>query len=151
MFKIALLIVCFIALTTELQTTKKPSKQEKFDSALDTLYKKLNGNKLPKNQTVDRSKCKSNMRRTNEQAKTIHEIYTFAKEFAANESIVKRATDVVGYTINSTYCPFKNQKIVCNSSSIYRTYDGTCNNLVNPLIGAQNTPYIRLLSPAYGD
>ena len=23
--------------------------------------------------------------------------------------------------------------------------------MVNPLIGAQNTPYIRLLSPAYGD
>ena len=147
MLKITLLLICFIALTTE-EITKKPSKQEKFNSDLETLHKKLNGTKFPEDQTVDRTKCKSNMRKTSEQAKTIHEIYTFAKEFVANDSISKRSTDAVGYTINSTYCPFQNQKIVCNSSNIYRNYDGTCNNLVNPLIGTQNTPYIRLLSPS---
>lgn len=35
--------------------------------------------------------------------------------------------------------------------SHYRTYDGSCNNLVNPLWGMANTRYGRLLSPKYGD
>ncbi len=33
----------------------------------------------------------------------------------------------------------------------YRTIDGTCNNLDEPLLGAANTPFHRLLDPAYED
>ena len=33
----------------------------------------------------------------------------------------------------------------------YRTFDGTCNNLDKPLLGAANTPFFRLLNPAYED
>lgn len=33
----------------------------------------------------------------------------------------------------------------------YRSYDGTCNNLQNPLWGTPNTRYNRLLPPNYGD
>lgn len=33
----------------------------------------------------------------------------------------------------------------------YRSYDGTCNNLRNPILGTPNTPYNRLLPPKYGD
>lgn len=35
--------------------------------------------------------------------------------------------------------------------SKYRTYDGSCNNPINPLWGMANTRYGRLLSPKYGD
>lgn len=33
----------------------------------------------------------------------------------------------------------------------YRSYDGTCNNLRNPVLGTPNSPYTRLLGPKYGD
>lgn len=35
--------------------------------------------------------------------------------------------------------------------SHYRTYDGSCNNLDNPLWGAANTPFSRMLDPIYYD
>ncbi|XP_053676616.1 peroxidase-like [Anopheles nili] len=33
----------------------------------------------------------------------------------------------------------------------YRSFDGTCNNLLNPSWGAANTPFVRILNPKYGD
>ncbi|XP_052871706.1 peroxidase-like [Anopheles cruzii] len=39
----------------------------------------------------------------------------------------------------------------CDSSTPYRTFDGSCNNLQNPTWGSANTPYGRLLLPEYGD
>ena len=39
----------------------------------------------------------------------------------------------------------------CNSGAKYRTIDGTCNNLQNPLFGATNTPLQRILPPKYDD
>ena len=50
----------------------------------------------------------------------------------------------------SVLCPF-NQGLTCITNSKYRTFDGTCNNLNNPLYGAMNTPYKRFLKPVYGD
>jgi peroxidase len=35
--------------------------------------------------------------------------------------------------------------------SRYRTLDGTCNNLQNPIWGSANNRYGRLLTPRYGD
>ena len=44
-------------------------------------------------------------------------------------------------------CPVP--KVSCKDSK-YRSFDGTCNNLANPLFGSHNTPYKRFLPPAYG-
>ncbi len=41
--------------------------------------------------------------------------------------------------------------INCNSTAKYRSYNGTCNNLQTPILGSINTPYTRVLPPAYGD
>ncbi|KAJ8985608.1 hypothetical protein NQ317_015101 [Molorchus minor] len=35
--------------------------------------------------------------------------------------------------------------------SPYRSFDGSCNNLRNPVLGTPNTPYTRLLPPNYAD
>ena len=40
---------------------------------------------------------------------------------------------------------------VCRPSDKYRTIDGTCNNLNNPMYGAANTPFRRLILPQYED
>ncbi|XP_049543969.1 peroxidase-like [Anopheles darlingi] len=39
----------------------------------------------------------------------------------------------------------------CNTTSPYRTLDGSCNNLQNPSWGAANTVYERLIAADYGD
>merc|ERR1719430_2422976 len=39
----------------------------------------------------------------------------------------------------------------CSGDQKFRTMDGTCNSLTNPLRGSKNSPYLRLLPPAYGD
>ncbi|CAG9836265.1 unnamed protein product [Diabrotica balteata] len=36
-------------------------------------------------------------------------------------------------------------------STRYRSYDGSCNNFRNPILGTPNTPYTRLLPQNYGD
>lgn len=125
------------------------ARQADFDTALDNFYRKtINETKFNKS-PIDRSKSKSNMRRSSEFAKTVHELFTFVQEYGSTNTTSRRRRQGVGNTINSTYCPYQNIKITCNRTYKYRSYDGTCNNLVNPLIGAANVPYVRLLPPAY--
>ncbi|XP_076115704.1 peroxidase-like protein [Mytilus galloprovincialis] len=47
------------------------------------------------------------------------------------------------------YCPMRSP--VCNPNDLYRTANGSCNNLRNPLWGASFTTQARFLPPAYGD
>ena len=42
-------------------------------------------------------------------------------------------------------------EITCDPNSIFRTIDGTCNNLRNPSFGAINTQFNRLIPADYGD
>lgn len=46
------------------------------------------------------------------------------------------------------YCPRVPR---CNPRDFYRTLDGSCNNLQNPLWGKSNTQYSRVMPPSYSD
>ena len=49
------------------------------------------------------------------------------------------ATATLQYT-SATYCPFKNITLpTCNKSALYRSNDGSCNNLLNPFYGNNST------------
>lgn len=39
----------------------------------------------------------------------------------------------------------------CDARSIYRTIDGTCNNLRHPWMGAAKTPLVRMADANYED
>ncbi|KAH3719115.1 hypothetical protein DPMN_061946 [Dreissena polymorpha] len=39
----------------------------------------------------------------------------------------------------------------CDEKAYYRSYDGTCNNVVNPTWGASLTPQLREIPPMYDD
>ncbi|CAG2214824.1 PXDN [Mytilus edulis] len=47
------------------------------------------------------------------------------------------------------YCPIREP--TCNRNDRYRTADGSCNNIRNPLWGASITTQARFLPPEYGD
>ena len=130
-------------------SAKKTQHQHQFDAALDGLFKKINGTKFPKNDPKDQTNSRSNMRKTNEFAKIVNDIFSFSNNFASNLTVSTGVS--FNLTINSTYCPYLNQKLTCNAANKYRSNNGTCNNLINPYIGSKNTPYARLLLPAYDD
>ena len=46
-------------------------------------------------------------------------------------------------------CKSLRKQVTCKDQA-YRSFDGTCNNLANPLFGSANTPYRRFMAPAYG-
>ena len=53
-------------------------------------------------------------------------------------------------TSDYDFCPYP-ANIECPQNSYYRTIDGSCNNVANPLIGRSMTPFRRLLRPSYSD
>ena len=54
---------------------------------------------------------------------------------------------------NFQVCPFTDplQKPKCNTKSIYRTINGTCNNVKKPFYGGSFTPLARVLDSAFED
>lgn len=127
-----------------------------LDAALVEFNKKRSDIVFPKNEVIDRTKSKSNMRKSTEFAQKLHDTFVFAKEFLdKDQRLAKRQVPLnpgsPGSVISPANCPFNKIKVTCNPQSKYRTYDGTCNNLNRPLDGAANTPYSRFLPPAYGD
>ena len=71
-----------------------------------------------------------------------------------------RATDINKRTswripdrFNVTRCSESRESFNCHTPTInrYRTIDGTCNNLHQPLLGASDTAFRRVLSAVYGD
>ncbi|XP_060868199.1 peroxidase-like [Metopolophium dirhodum] len=67
----------------------------------------------------------------------------------ANEDFVIYHGD--GPQSNSIYYDKCAPTVTCNRNAIYRTANGSCNNLKNPLWGSSETPYIRLSEAAYND
>ena len=68
--------------------------------------------------------------------------------FAYN--VAQAFNQAISQKFKRVQCPFSND-IECDPSSRYRTAEGTCNNLKNPLIGSIQTPFKRYLSPNYDD
>ena len=126
-----LLLVCSWSQQNELHA--------EFDEALSRSSKRESP-KFSKNVVINR-KLKSSMKRSSEIAKI------------SKRKISKRSHRVgfspVGFTINSTYCPFKQS--ISSPSSTYRSYDGSCNNVNNPLNGIINMPFKRVLPPAHDE
>lgn len=63
----------------------------------------------------------------------------------------KSSTDIYSHSpppVPSQMCPLNEPSCI---KSRFRTLDGTCNNLKNPLWGSANMRYGRLLTPRYGD
>lgn len=48
------------------------------------------------------------------------------------------------------FCPFKKQT-TCNQDFPYRSFDGSCNNLLNPWLGKTGTPFLRWMPADYSD
>ncbi|CAF0805350.1 unnamed protein product [Brachionus calyciflorus] len=76
------------------------------------------------------------MRETTNEAYEINEVASYVIELVLNSTSARLIESV---TIESQYCPFVS--LTCDSTSKYRSYNGTCNNLDNPLYGGSNTPY----------
>jgi len=155
---------CFVILCLIVLIETSATKQSDLNEAVESFMKNRNVTKINrKNKKTDRHK-KSNMRTTSDKGKLINDLFMFAKNFTVgptNNKIRikpnithirhKRSTPVGSYyTISSAYCPYTS--VTCNSSYIYRSYDGTCNNLaLNSLYGSKDTPYKRYLSLGYDD
>ena len=43
------------------------------------------------------------------------------------------------------------QTIPCDVTYMFRTFDGTCGNLTNPLLGSAGTAYTRMFPATYSD
>lgn len=71
------------------------------------------------------------------------------KELVKNRNI-RSIENLKNTQIPSQFCPFIQQK-ECDTNDLYRSIDGSCNNLKLPLLGKSNTPYKRYLKPAYDD
>ena len=71
----------------------------------------------------------------------------FFVEFITHEVLthqqLQRISDLTG-------CHRHKRRVNCDSTCLtYRSYDGTCNHLSNPRLGAANTPLKRLLPAVY--
>ena len=128
------------------------TKQKQLNTAVESFVKNRNVSKIStkKHKKKERHGSQSNMRSTSDKAKLINDLFTFSRNFT-QEPKSKRSTPVGAYyTISSAYCPYSS--VSCNSSYIYRSYDGTCNNLItNTLYGSIDTPFKRYLAVSYDD
>lgn len=130
-------------------TTRKNSvaeRQEKLNLDLKTLFAR-NRTKLSRKVKRIRSKMQSNMRQSSTDAYFINQVTSLAIKTALN-STSARSTDT-DLAIDSQYCPYTD--VTCDFTYKYRSVNGSCNNEENPLYGASNTPYQRVLSVAYED
>ncbi len=61
------IIILAIVFVASIYLSTIQGSQDDFNKAIDSFIKKRDRTKLPTNKTVDRSKCRSNMRKTSDQ------------------------------------------------------------------------------------
>jgi hypothetical protein len=102
--------------------------QDRFNPLFDAFYREKMASSVTR-PFISRpavNKCRlTNRGQSSDSAKRIHDMSTFMLNFQ-----VQNRQKV---NLNSEYCPFKS--IACDSTTRYRTFDGSCNNLRNPLLG----------------
>jgi hypothetical protein len=84
-------------------------------------------------------------------AKDLHDLSEFAISYITSLRNDNSSNDFTVITASSSLCPYKTTSFSCNSTTRYRSYDGSCNNLLNPMYGKTETPFKRYLSPDYED
>lgn len=88
----------------------------------------------------------NSLSRTSLNAKSISDSFHTSMDLMKAQS----RKDLSSISLRSNDCPYKNN-YTCNSSNKYQSFDGSCNNLLNPLLGRAETPYKRILNPVYDD
>ena len=136
-----ILATCFVAISLAGSIL-----QEQFDESLKNFAKRRVI--IPSSRPKKDQRLKRGMRSTSDHAKYVHDLFEFQSQFISENGISKRSLPV-GFTINSTYCPYVAK--ICDAAYKYRSNDGSCNNLANPLYGTSNIPYKRMLAPVYAD
>ncbi|CAF1508296.1 unnamed protein product, partial [Adineta steineri] len=74
----------------------------------------------------------------------------------ANKIRKKRQINKLSETSSSNLstaseCSYKSLDVTCLSDAFYRTFDGVCNNILNPWWGTTNIPFRRLMRANYAD
>ena len=67
-----------------------------------------------------------------------------------NEFTTREAIQEIASSLNASESCTDPSNMKCNPNELYRSADGSCNNLVHPDWGKSFTPYIRILPPEYG-
>lgn len=132
------------------RTADPPSGSSRGSSAVNSLNRFSQNNEPEMNQLLD-----DRARFAAEATKTIAASPALAAQFSgsnANER-AQLVTSDAGLTASfrRAVSPFCYEIPFCNSRDPYRTADGSCNNLYNPLLGKSFTPQSRILQNAYND
>jgi hypothetical protein len=136
--------------TTKPTTTTKSiinQAKDQFKSNLTNFINATSKITLPKSRTIDRSNGQSNMRQTSNTGLLLNNVIPFIAQLESD--LTSNDVPVSTFIVDASLCPYKN--ITCKSAYKYQSYDGSCNNLANPLFGMSNTPFQRLLKPLYDD
>lgn len=77
--------------------------------------------------------------------------YMMDKEFQGNKMKISKFFESATQCLQSTGMCMKMEHVCDEMAKMYRSLDGTCNNLENPALGAALTEYSRVLPAEYDD
>ena len=150
-FYVAFTFSCFASSTKPAATTTTTTPTTTLNQLVQ-LNSQLSSFLATKPAGISTPSLSSSKRTTTDFAKRVDDIITYIFNYA--QSVTNQVQSFVqSYTVPPSLCPYTSYaaNITCDPNYIYHSFDGTCNNLKNPLYGVANIPYSRLLPPAYGD